>query len=242
LSLAAALALFAVPAGAQAAGKLTKRADAPARTAVAEKKSELEKRVDEYKDSLKALIPLREKAVVDQTAKVEKIKGLLESGVVSKREVDDETTKLADLQTKLAESQKQLAEADEILEEAEAADQLARAPLPRNGYLATPGVLRYGGSGGWNIADIAKVQMLYTSRFGRQVPISAFGQSATHDHLGFDHRNAVDVAVQPDSAEGQALITYLRGSGIPFLAFRSAVPGKATGPHIHIGLPSHRFR
>ena len=31
-------------------------------------------------------------------------------------------------------------------------------------------------------------------------------------------------------------------AGIPFLAFRGAVPGKATGPHIHIGFPSHRFR
>jgi hypothetical protein len=34
---------------------------------------------------------------------------------------------------------------------------------------------------------------------------------------------------------------YLRANGIPFTAFHFAVPGQATGPHIHIGLPSHRI-
>jgi hypothetical protein len=30
----------------------------------------------------------------------------------------------------------------------------------------------------------------------------------------------------------------LRRAGIPFIAFRSAVAGAATGAHIHIGQPS----
>jgi hypothetical protein len=34
---------------------------------------------------------------------------------------------------------------------------------------------------------------------------------------------------------------YLRTNGIPFLSFRSAIPGVATGAHIHIGYPSHRM-
>jgi len=59
--------------------------------------------------------------------------------------------------------------------------------------------------------------------------------------LGFDHRNSVDVAVHPDSVQGKALTEYLRGNGIPFLAFRSAIRGVATGAHIHIGNPSHRL-
>jgi len=63
----------------------------------------------------------------------------------------------------------------------------------------------------------------------------------TLDILGYDHRNAVDVALHPDSAEGKALINHLQNQGIPFLAFRAAVPGVATGPHIHIGNPSHRI-
>jgi hypothetical protein len=51
----------------------------------------------------------------------------------------------------------------------------------------------------------------------------------------------MDVGLHPDSSEGKSLIDYLRKSGIPFLAFRQAVPGAATGPHIHIGKPSNRL-
>jgi hypothetical protein len=71
---------------------------------------------------------------------------------------------------------------------------------------------------------------------------NAQAQSTTSKkERGYDHRNAVDVALHPDSAEGKALINYLQNQGIPFLAFRAAVPGVATGPHIHIGSPSHRI-
>jgi hypothetical protein len=51
----------------------------------------------------------------------------------------------------------------------------------------------------------------------------------------------MDVGLHPDSAEGRALIEFLRTEAIPFLAFRSAVPGVATGPHIHIGNRSPRI-
>lgn len=98
--------------------------------------------------------------------------------------------------------------------------------------------MRYNGVGGWAIAEASKVEGFFASTFGRQLPISAFGQSSTHKRLGFDHRNSVDVALHPDSAEGKALIYYLRTNGIPFLAFHSAIPGVATGAHIHIGYPS----
>jgi hypothetical protein len=70
--------------------------------------------------------------------------------------------------------------------------------------------------------------------------VSAFGQTATHARLGFDHRQALDVAVHPDSPEGKGLIQYLRGQGISFIAFRGALSGSATGAHIHIGPPSRR--
>jgi hypothetical protein len=59
--------------------------------------------------------------------------------------------------------------------------------------------------------------------------------------MGWDHRNSVDVGLHPDSAEGRALIAYLQNAGIPYLAFRGTIPGVATGPHIHIGSPSHRL-
>jgi hypothetical protein len=51
----------------------------------------------------------------------------------------------------------------------------------------------------------------------------------------------MDVALSPDSSEGKALMDYLRTQGIPFIAFHYAVPGSATGAHIHVGSPSHRL-
>ena len=42
-------------------------------------------------------------------------------------------------------------------------------------------------------------------------------------------RNALDVAVHPDSPEGQALMAWLRTRGVSFLAFRGPIAGEATG-------------
>ena len=84
------------------------------------------------------------------------------------------------------------------------------------------------------------IKRLIISQFGRTLPISAFGQTGFHDRLRFDHRNAVDVALHPDSPGGRVLLNKLRIMGVPFIAFRHAVPGIATGAHIHVGKPSKR--
>jgi hypothetical protein len=60
--------------------------------------------------------------------------------------------------------------------------------------------------------------------------------------MGLDHRGRIDVAVNPDSEEGQWLRRYLETERIPYLAFRGALAGAATGPHIHIGPPSPSLR
>ena len=93
----------------------------------------------------------------------------------------------------------------------------------------------------WSLADSKKVENFFLSKFGRPLPTSAFGQSAIHDRWGLDHRQGLDVGLHPDSVEGTALVEFLRAEKIPFLVFRSAIPGVATGPHIHIGRPSHRY-
>ena len=105
----------------------------------------------------------------------------------------------------------------------------------------TTAYIRYGGAHAWSLSDAAIIKQFFTRKFDRALPIGAFGQSALHDRWGYDHRNAMDVGVSPDSAEGQILMEYLRANGIPFTAFHFAVPGRATGPHIHVGLPSHRI-
>ena len=97
------------------------------------------------------------------------------------------------------------------------------------------------GSGKWKLADAAKVQDFFQAKFKRPLPVSAFGQSDLHTRWGWDHRNGMDVGLHPDSAEGRALIEFLRNESIPFLAFRGPVPGVATGPHIHIGNRSPRI-
>jgi hypothetical protein len=85
-----------------------------------------------------------------------------------------------------------------------------------------------------------EIKGFFASKFGHSLPVSAFGQTALHSRLGFDHSHSMDVALHPDSAEGRALVEHLRSRGIPFIAFRRAVPGVATGPHVHVGLPSRR--
>jgi hypothetical protein len=94
----------------------------------------------------------------------------------------------------------------------------------------------------WSLADSKKVESFFFTKFGRPLPTSAFGQSNIHNRWGLDHRQGLDVGLHPDSQEGIALVGFLRAEKIPFLVFRHAISGVATGPHIHIGPPSHRYR
>jgi hypothetical protein len=93
----------------------------------------------------------------------------------------------------------------------------------------------------WSIADAAKVERFFFNKFGRHLPTTAVGQSDLHTRWGLDHRQGIDVGVHPDSPEGLALAAFLRSEKIPFMAFRTAIPGVATGPHIHVGYASHRI-
>lgn len=95
--------------------------------------------------------------------------------------------------------------------------------------------------GSWSLSDSAKVENFFMAKFSRPLPLTAFGQSDLHTRWGLDHRQGVDVGLHPDSPEGRVLINFLRTEKIPFLTFRSAIPGVATGPHIHIGKGSHRL-
>jgi hypothetical protein len=101
---------------------------------------------------------------------------------------------------------------------------------------------KYDGSGVFTPADLQKVSLAFESKFARPLPISADGETATHRAMGFDHRGRVDVAVNPDMPEGIWLMNYLQSKRIPYFAFRMAVPGKATGAHIHMGPQSTRLK
>ncbi|MGD0365792.1 MAG: hypothetical protein ABSC93_33330, partial [Bryobacteraceae bacterium] len=81
----------------------------------------------------------------------------------------------------------------------------------------------------------------FERRFSKPLPVSAMGETAVHRALGFDHRGRVDVALSPDQPEGLWLRQYLEARRIPYFAFWHAMPGKATGAHIHIGPESTRL-
>jgi len=113
-----------------------------------------------------------------------------------------------------------------------------RAPAPP----AEHGVSEsFEGDGKFSPGDLARVETAYQSRFGKALPISAMGETAVHRALGFDHTGRVDVAVNPDQPEGVWLRQYLAENRIPYFAFWQAVPGKATGAHIHLGPQSTRL-
>jgi len=217
---------------------------------VSSSSGELIEATNEYKASSKELHNIQETEVSKAAAKLEELRTLVSEGLVAKAELEAEEQKLVALRGQLQATQKQIADSDarvaEIKAEQELAKKQATAPVKliakQYGTLSTTAMmLRYNGPMAWSLGSLNAIQDFFSSKFGHSLPTSAVGQSATHNRLGFDHRNAVDIALHPDSTEGRALINYLQGQGIPFLAFRGAIPGVATGPHIHIGSPSHRL-
>lgn len=109
-----------------------------------------------------------------------------------------------------------------------------------------PGLLpvreRFEGNGQFTREHLRNVVLAFEKEFGKALPVSAYGGTAFHRAMGFDHRGRVDVALTPDQPEGVWLRRFLEREGIPYHAFRSFVPGAATGAHIHIGPPSVRLR
>lgn len=211
--------------------------------AAAQSRAKLIDATKEYQSSLEKLLAMltdEEKRAADL---VEKRRTLLEQGVIAKRELAESERALAEARSKVEGTRQSINEAEQLMTEAIAAEQLAKLPVeePLNPYPSNVILIRYAGTSHWALTDAAKVDAFFRATFGRPLPLSAFGQTTTHNQLGFDHREAIDVALHPDSAEGRAVMDYLRAQGIPFVAFRGPLAGSATGAHIHIGQPSHRI-
>jgi hypothetical protein len=139
----------------------------------------------------------------------------------------------------LAKTRADLVEQAAAIAEAEAAAFQARSGehAPETTAVAE----RYDGNGVFTTEIFARIQTAFEDRFSKPLPISANGETAVHRALGFDHRGRVDVALRPDQPEGIWLRDYLRAHKIPYFAFSQAVPGKATGAHIHLGPMSTRL-
>jgi hypothetical protein len=102
-------------------------------------------------------------------------------------------------------------------------------------------MLRYDGNGLFKLSDLRVISAGFEQHFHHVLPVSAVGETLLHESMGLDHRNRADVALNPDSAEGAWLRKLLESLRIPYLAFRSAIAGAATAPHIHIGPGSVRL-
>lgn len=197
----------------------------------------------DYKEKLQIQLTFEEANVKRAAQEVDKRKQLLALNIIARRELEEKEQELAREQAKVEETKSKIGGTDTLVAEVRAEEQLAKMrPLGVGGYATTASLIRYNGPSGWSLSNAIQVQSFFINRFGRSLPISAYGQTQVHDRLGFDHRNAIDIAVHPDSGEGQAVMAYLRNAGIPFIAFRHAVSGSATGAHIHIGHPSRRIR
>jgi hypothetical protein len=195
-----------------------------------------------YRETLEILLELQRQDESRAAEVVGKRKELLDLGVIAKRQLEEGERALVEAQGKVAETTKRIAEVDQLVAEVTAAEELAKTATERLGLYRSGGlVVRYAGASHWALSDLAKVDAFFRLKFAKPLPVSAIGQTETHNQLGFDHREAVDVAIHPDSAEGRALINYLTSQGVSFIAIRGAIPGSATGAHIHIGPPSKRI-
>lgn len=196
-----------------------------------------------YRVALERVLAIYERDLARRAELAELRQDLFEREVISKREFEDGQKAQAEAQKGVDETRVAIADTDRMLTEARMAEALARlTPLARGGYEETAGLVRFNGVAVWSLTVGApQLQQFFLARFGQTLPISAFGQTALHNRMGFDHRNALDLAVHPDSPEGRALMQHLRAQGIPFIAAWGAIPGSTSGAHIHVGQPSPRI-
>ena len=219
---------------AQPASELTKLRDSYIKT------------TKEYRASLQKLLVLYQGNVRKAEQRLAQSQELYKDGLLSKKQAEESEHAVAVEKEKVGGVEQQIATADtqiaQTLVEIEGDKQIARLGRLRKGSMVqTTSFIRFNGGSGFLLSNSGKIQSFFLQKFNRPLPIAVFGQGAIHDRWRLDHHNAMDISLNPDGPEGQALMEYLRNNGIPFSAFRGAIPGVATGPHIHIGLPSHRY-
>lgn len=237
-------AVFSVDVFAQ---RKTKKKPAPARpNELAKLREEFVQKTNEFKASLAKLLPFQKEKMKRAEEKLEQSRKLFAEGLIPRAQLEENERTLTEAKSEIAKIERDMANADAqaagIYAETEAEREIAKnLRLARQSLVRTASFTRYTGAGSWVIAEAWKVQRFFSDTFNKQLPIAVFGQGAIHDRWRLDHRNAMDISLHPDSVEGQALLNFLQKNGIPYLAFRAAIPGTATGPHIHIGRPSHRY-
>jgi hypothetical protein len=249
LTIVAALALHPVigmDAGAQQQNHGQLRSGAPRRSAaegeLARSRAEVLEKIKQTRAGAEKLLELHEAERRRASEEYQRRQDLYYQGLISRNELLQAEQAVIQAMIKIDEDRRWMAETDVAITEVAMRDELLRLPkLALGAYSETGTLLRFNGAALFKLGDATRVEKFFLQTFGRALPVSALGQTPTHDRLRFDHRDAIDVALHPDSREGQSLLNFLRQAGIPFVAFRGAVPGASTGAHIHIGKPSARL-
>ncbi len=180
-----------------------------------------------------------------QQERVEQTRQLVDQGFVAQSALEPLQVELTTRQTKLDLARlqsRQLSSLASLAKLEESIVQSEEAAPGNENDLVLDGMEHFEGSGQFREArDLRPIEMAFEQKFDRELPISADGETSLHRALGLDHRGRVDVAVAPNTPEGIWLRGYLKSRDIPYYAFTHAMPGKATGAHIHIGLGSTRL-
>jgi len=160
-------------------------------------------------------------------------RNLLEAGVLARSDLAAFETELEVRKRALTVAEDRIRIRNDLRAMADAEARFERAA--RLAADSRQAMLRYDGNGVFKLSDLPSISAEFEQHFHHALPVSAVGETLLHQSMGLDHRNRVDVALNPDSSEGAWLRQFLESLRIPYLAFRTAVAGAATAPHIHIG-------
>ncbi len=192
-------------------------------------------------EQAKAMVDAAQRRVEREDKIVQNRRSLVADGILANAELLDFEDELESRKRVLGLATDRAKLLTELKQMAETEQQLEHAALTARGADLAHVMIRYDGSGSFSLKELPAISDQFERKFHRPLPISAIGQTRVHDAMRLDHRNRVDVALNPDGTEGAWLRHLLERLRIPYLAFRSAVAGAATAPHIHIGTGSSRI-
>jgi len=183
----------------------------------------------EYKASLERLLALYQNALKKAEEKRDQAQKLFADGLMSQREVEKTEGDVTSARLKVTETQTQITGADtqiaQALVEVEGEKEIAKlGPMSRGSLIRTTSFIRYNGAGAWALTQAPKIETFFQQTFKRPLPIAVFGQGAIHNQWRLDHRNAMDISLNPDGAEGQALINSSSKTAFLFRRFARRFP------------------
>jgi hypothetical protein len=190
-----------------------------------------------------AMLAAAQRRVERQAKIVAERQKLLDTGILAKSDLTASQEELESRRRVLSLAQNRLKLLDDLKQMAENEQRLEQAATAHaNAGNLKNVMIRYEGNGLFDLSELPTISSEFEKRFHHALPVSALGQTLLHRSMGLDHRNRVDVALNPDQTEGVWLRQLLEKLHIPYLAFRGAVSGAATAPHIHIGTGSSRLK